>query len=185
MNYKLSRATLFLWLCVTAAFADVWSEAEKKIPRLDASAFKMLPRNVVQAAKNRGCSIPQTYVKKEPHNVITGSFARKGQTDWAVLCSSNSVSSIYIIWGGPTRCAPEIEALSDRDYLQGISKDGIGYSRSIAAASTTMIREAGLSFKGPQSPRIAHDGIEDAFLEKASTIRYCHKGKWMDLVGSD
>jgi hypothetical protein len=33
--------------------------------------------------------------------------------------------------------------------------------------------------------RIDHNGIDDAFLEKASITWYWYKGRWMQLQGAD
>ena len=57
-----------------------------------------MPANLVQDLQRRGCTIPQEHFTKEPHNVIRGEFAKPGQTDWAVLCSINRVSSILVYW---------------------------------------------------------------------------------------
>lgn len=47
--------------------------------------FPELPNNLVVELKRRGCTIPQPYRQA---NVIRGEFAKPGQTDSAVLCST-------------------------------------------------------------------------------------------------
>jgi hypothetical protein len=37
----------------------------------------------------------------------------------------------------------------------------------------------------PPLPPINHDGINDGIMEKASTIYYYHRGKWLGLHGAD
>jgi hypothetical protein len=32
---------------------------------------------------------------------------------------------------------------------------------------------------------VRHDGIDDAFVEKASAVWYLRQGKWVQLAGTD
>jgi hypothetical protein len=41
------------------------------------------------------------------------------------------------------------------------------------------------AYGGPKPPNIDHQGIDDAFIEKASTTHYFHQGKWLKLTGAD
>jgi len=41
------------------------------------------------------------------------------------------------------------------------------------------------AYGGPKPPTIDHQGIDDAFLEKASVVHYFHAGKWRKLTGAD
>ena len=41
------------------------------------------------------------------------------------------------------------------------------------------------SYGGVRPPKIKYMGINDIFTEKASTVWYFHKGKWIKLQGSD
>lgn len=80
--------------------------------------------------------MPQSFTSERPHNVVTGSFARAGQQDWAVLCSRQDSSSVLIFWGGADAESPtEFPRAADAGYLQGIGEGRIGYSRLLAAAS--------------------------------------------------
>lgn len=185
MNRPSFWATVSLLILVTTAVADVWTEAEKAITRLDPSTFAILPKRIVQALRDRQCVVPQAYLPTKPHNVITGSFAKEGQIDWAVLCSTNGVSSINIFWGGSAQCASKIEENEDRAYLEGISVDKAGYTRSISAVSKAQILESReMSHAGGKLPPISHAGIDDG-SEKGSTIHFCHKGEWLQLAGGD
>src|SRR6266581_8509559 len=117
-----------------------FDQADKKIVRLSPSAFPELPGNVVRELQRRGCTIPQEAFTKRRHNIIRGEFARPGQTDWAVLCSVNQtsrlssfwtdphyVSSILVFWSGSEKNPAEVATMEDRNYLQGISRDQIGF----------------------------------------------------------
>lgn len=187
--YQLVKALgvscLLTILAISLAQADEWSEAEKKIVRLGPSSFSELPKHLVEKLSARNCKIPQTYLNAKPQNVIRGSFAEKGQTDWAVLCSRNGVSSIQIFWGGPAKCLSKIEEREDRVEIQSIGETEIGYSRLIEPISRQAILESHKAHGVPPPPHISHQGIEEMFLEKASTIHYCKKGKWIELTGSE
>src|SRR5689334_12285023 len=123
---------------VTAALAQMpvdfqrqFDEAERRIVRLRPSAFPELPGSVVRELQHRGCTNPQKITKK-PHNGIKGQFTKRGQTDWAVLCSVNGTARILVFWNGSGKNVAEIALLPDRNFLQGISAEEIAYSRGIA-----------------------------------------------------
>ena len=37
----------------------------------------------------------------------------------------------------------------------------------------------------PPAPARDHDGLDHIFLGKASTILFCHQGKWVQLQGAN
>lgn len=140
---------------------------------------------MVRELQGRGCTIPQTPYTKKPHNVIRGDFAKPGQTDWAVLCSVKGVSTILVFWNGSERNPAEIAPMEDRNFLQGISTDEIGYSRGISPVGKDFIMRHYEAYGGPKPPPIDHQGIDDAFIEKASVMWYFFGGKWLKLTGAD
>ena len=162
-----------------------FDEAERRIVRLQPTAFPDLPRNVVRELKRRDCTIPQGPFTKRAHNVIRGEFAEPGQTDWAVLCSVKGVSTILVFWNGSEKNPAEIAAMEDRNFLQGITADEIGYSRGIRAAGKDFIMRHYAAYGGPKPPPIDHQGIDDAFIEKASVTWYFYRGEWLRLTGAD
>jgi hypothetical protein len=52
-------------------------------------------------------------------------------------------------------------------------------------ASARLIREYQRGFGGPASPPLDHDGIDDSFLEKGSSVWYWYRGQWLELQGAD
>ena len=126
----------------------------------------------------RGCRIPQEAFEggKTANNVITGEFARAGQKDWATLCSKGGTSSILLFWGGPTTCPSELRPDDDAKYFQGDT-----YSRGIRA-----VDEADLQgFDSPPAEGLmTHQGIEDAFTGKVSTVVSCINGKWQEVASA-
>ena len=190
----MQKKIFLLVLVVSAALCSVqghgaqdkWLMADAATTRLPPTAFPQLPRRIMHHLQARGCTVPQSYGSSVPHNVISGEFARKGQKDWAVLCSKNKVSSILVFWGGSTKSVAQIAGAEDRGFLQGIDGAGkIGFSRVIGVVDRKHILRNYKEYGGPKPPPIDHQGIDDAFMEKASTARYYYRGKWLELQGAD
>lgn len=159
---------------------------DSAISRLPPSAFSQLPENIVEYLHHKGCTIPQSYMRSEPHNVISGEFARRGQTDWAALCSRNGQSSVIVFWGGSTRSFSEIAKALDRTFLQMVSGDGkLAFSRSIESVGRDYILSHQQAYRGPKPQEVTHQGINDAYLEKGSVVLYYHRGNWLRLQGAD
>ena len=164
---------------------DEWTNADKQTIRLAPNRFSLLPKSIVNDLERRRCTVPQSYIEPDRHNVVRGEFKRKGQQDWAVLCSRNRRSSILLYWNGSTNGVSKIESIQDKDFLQGIGAGKIGYSRVIGIANARYINDHYKSYGGPKPPRISHHGINDAFAEKGSQVLYFHRGKWTKLQGAD
>ena len=162
-----------------------FAAAERRIVRLPPSAFPSLPGTVAKELQRRGCTIPQEGISKRLSNVISGQFARPGQTDWAVLCSVNGSSSILVFWNGTATDVAEVARREDRIYLQSLIGNEIAFSRSISAVGSDVILTHYKAYGGTTPPPLDHQGIDDAFLEKASSVQYFYKGKWLELTGSD
>lgn len=177
---------LAITLAVTTSAQDKWDVADRETVRLPPSAFTDLPSQIVKYLEGQGCTIPQSFVTRNPHNVIKGEFAKRGQTDWAVLCSRNRESSIIVFWGGSVKHRSELTKERDYDYLQVTTGDGgIGFSRVIGVVGSRYIEDRYKWYGGPKPPPITHQGINDIFAEKASVVLYFHKGKWFELQGAD
>jgi hypothetical protein len=179
-----------LCICFTRGLSaqtpEAWEAAARTIRRLPPDSFPRLPLAIRAALDARGCSVPQSFTSERPHNVITGSFARAGQQDWAVLCSHHDSSSLFVFWASADARPPtELARASDAGFLQGIGRGRIGYSRLLAVASPAQIRGYAAAFGGPLPKVLDHDGVEDAFAEKASTVSYLEGGRWLALTGAD
>lgn len=146
-------------------------------------AFRDVPTNVVEELALAGCTIPQTTSKK-PHNLIRGQFVEAGQYDWAALCSRGAKSSIVLVSSRKGRC-PEYALRDDSVYLQQVDNGKIEYSREIRRQSKVQLTKRLTDQPESSLKNVDHDGIEDAFLGKASTIYYCKDGKWSHINGAD
>ncbi|MGD9641586.1 MAG: hypothetical protein AB7V08_02485 [Elusimicrobiales bacterium] len=164
---------------------DIWDEADAKVRRLSPASFSELPDAVRDELSKRQCSVPQTFTSTKPHNVIHGEFSRKGQQDWAVLCSTGRASSILVFWGGSVKDMFVFPATPDKNCLQGIGEGKIGYSCDISVVGKDYILEHHKRYGGPTPPPIDHDGINGAFVGKASSVLYLEKGEWLSLTGAD
>jgi hypothetical protein len=183
-----------VWLVVsftTAGFAQPpldlqrWETADRQVVRLRPAAFPELPKNLLAELERRGCTIPQLSMMEGRQNVIKGQFAKRGQTDWAVLCSVERVSSILVFWNASEINPGRIAEMKDIDRLQGAGGDKIVYSRAITPVGKAAIMQHYAGFGGPKPPPIDHQGIDDAFFGKASVVNYLYQGKWLELTGAD
>jgi tetratricopeptide (TPR) repeat protein len=159
--------------------------AARKIPRLEPAAFVELPAGVRTVLERRGCRVPQPLDVAKPANVIRGRFFDSAQTGWAVLCSDGTASAILVFRDDADSHPEELGKAEDRNYVQGMGGDRIGYSRMLSAVGEKFIMEHYRAYGGPKPSPIDHEGIDDAFLEKASVVHYRHGGKWLQLTGSD
>ncbi len=188
MNQRHRRHFLVAVLSTASATLpaqDAWDKADRDIRRLSPSMFSGLPRPVGTDLERRGCTIPQVWYQKVPGNVISGHFRTPTVTDWAVLCSVNRVSTILVYLKGRADSVAELGSAPDKGYLQGVGDGKIGYSRAIAVVDSSVIRSAYEGSSDSELPPLDHEGIDDAFVEKASEVWYWYQGKWLRLSGAD
>ncbi|MGE0633089.1 MAG: hypothetical protein AB7O96_11810, partial [Pseudobdellovibrionaceae bacterium] len=97
---------------------------------LKPSDMKELPQEFRTALEQEGCRIPLTYNGESSSGWTKGSFAKRGQTDWAVLCSSKSgQSEVRIFWGGTQKpCPTSFASTPNKTYLQVVDKNKVGFS---------------------------------------------------------
>jgi hypothetical protein len=122
------RLTSLLFVVAAAgAGQDLdFKAAERQIVRLPPASFPELPPAIARELQHRGCTIPQDVFSRTPRNVISGEFARRGQKDWALLCSIKGSSSILVFWNGSAKNAAELNPADDLNYLQGLGGDKTG-----------------------------------------------------------
>jgi hypothetical protein len=165
--------------------SDDWvREAEKLVRRLGVEAFPELPEIVADTLVQRGCRIPQGRHEAERANVVRGEFFAKGQRAWAVLCSAGGYSSILLFRSDTDSTPDELAKAEDKNYFQN-EGTGYFYSREIRPVGRDFVVGHYRAYGGPKPPPIDHQGIDDAFLEKASVTHYWHDGKWLRLQGAD
>lgn len=175
-------------LIALLALSGAAAAAEGIIRRLPPSDFAELPHSIRQTLEQRKCTIPQSWEGWElkRHNVIQGAFFKAPQIDWAVLCSVEARSTILVFEQGSSQPSAELALADDQDFVQVVKPGELGFSRVINAIGRKRILDDHREFgrEKPPSP-LNHQGIDDAFAEKASVIHYFQKGQWLKLPGAD
>ena len=166
-------------------FRARFDAAAKAILSVPPDAFAQLPDAIISTLRSLGCTIPQPSASGPPRNVIRGDFFAPGQVGWAVLCGSGGFSSILVFRDDLDAHPEELARSEDKGYLQDVGNDKIEYSREITAVDRKFIMTHYRAYGGPEPPPIDHQGIDDAFLEKASVTYYWYEGKWLRLQGAD
>ena len=166
-------------------FQARFDAAAKAILSVPPDAFPQLPDTIISTLHSLGCTIPQPSASGPPRNVIRGDFFAPGQVGWAVLCGSGGFSSILVFRDDLDAHPEELARSEDKGYLQDVGNDKIEYSREITAVDRKFIMTHYRAYGGPEPPPIDHQGIDDAFLEKASVTYYWYEGKWLRLQGAD
>jgi len=172
-----SVAILFCILCFPMGAQPVRQSPRRTYPvvRLQPTAFPELPRNVDRELQRRGCTIPQPYTGKRA-NVIQGEFVKPGQTDWAVLCSTQGYTRLLVFRNG--------SATNPVELARNPDDPGRIFDWFILPADRKYIMDHYRAYGGPKPPPIDHQGIESGG-ETASVVLYYYRGKWLTLQGAD
>lgn len=176
---------VFVLLCLLCALSTHAADSNKTGRRLRVENYPELPSGVAAVLESRRCTIPQPSQDGPARNVIQGEFFRKGQKGWAVLCSSGGKSSILVFRNNYDSSPDEIAESPDNRFLIDTWQGETVYSREISAVDQKFILRHYRAYGGPKPPAIDHNGIDDAFLEKASITWYCRNNKWVQLQGAD
>lgn len=161
-----------------------WEQAERDIVRVAPSEIMELSPALRAELTRRNCMVPQPYYGSRS-NVVSGHFTSSERIDVAVLCSRDNISSILVFRGGASDSADELDSSPDRGYMQNIGPGEAGFSRRIGVATPETIKAYAEAFEGELPPTLDHEGIDNAFLEKASWIWYWYENRWLRLSGAD
>lgn len=154
------------------AIIDGHAHVPYRIRLLPVSSFPQLPAQVAQKLDGMGCMVPQTYAAREPENVISGSFEKKGSSDWAVLCSLHGVTTLYVFFQSDLTRPIALRHQPDTLWLGKEWGEDYGSAWGIAVRPSNLMR---------RSDQADHDGIEDDFLDQSSMVHYFKEGQWMTL----
>ncbi len=154
-----------------------------RIRLLPLTSFPELPAAVAAQLSRRQCMIPQSFEAKQPENVVHGAFRAPSSSDWAVLCSSEEMTTLYVFFGGDAESPIALRSQPDSAWL-GAEPGGsvLGSSWGIAVRSATELRASPELHRGIA---IDHDAIDDARLERSFTIHYFQAGRWINLSRGD
>jgi hypothetical protein len=147
---------------------------------VSASDFPELPGHIVSELQHRACRIPQVK-RNERSNVIEGEFLRAGQTDWAVLCTTEDGTRLLVFSEGPDQQPMEIERhISSARW-------------SIRALDQPDLTDWVSAWGRKPFPSLTHQGIS-SFIESGDlnskgfynysaeqVVFYFDRGKWVKL----
>lgn len=187
MNITILTVVLGTFSVFTLATPD-FNRAEREIKFLNPSEVQEFPESVKTKLQKDNCLIPTIPGSQGPTGWARGSFAKRGQTDWAILCSNSSgKSEIKIIWGGKDKpCIESFTSSENRNYLQVQDTAGtITFSRMIGMLSADQVFSLLKKAKASLPSNFKHDCIVDAFVGKGSLIYFCSNGKWENVPGAD
>jgi hypothetical protein len=153
-----------------------------RIRLLPLASFPALPAAVSGQLQQKDCMVPQTYAARGPENVIRGAFEKKGSDDWAVLCSVNGATTLYVFLQSRPEEPVMLRHQPDWEWLGSEAVGAYGSAWGISRRSPSQIRSSQLGRKGEV---IDHDGIEDAFIEHSSSVHYFQNGEWGVLEPRD
>ena len=159
--------------------------------RFPLDSFPDLPKVVRDSLVNRGCVIPTPGAWRA--NVITGAFTAKGAVEWAVICSVRDTSQILILNAKSGAVVDSLNRSADSGWIQSNGNRTWLFSRFIGVVPMSRLNVVPVDttvedvpYYGRVLPKpIDHDGFEEAFLDKASTIYYFALGRWLEVGGSD
>ena len=153
-----------------------------RIRLLPVSSFPDLPAEVAAQLERMRCMVPQTFEAQQPENVIQGAFQAPESRDWAVLCSLDRRTTLYVFFAGHYDSPEPLRSQSDTLWLGAEPGSNIyGSAWGIAVRSAAGLRE---SREWRAAAHFDHDAIEDARLERSATVHYWDRGKWIAL-GND
>jgi hypothetical protein len=154
------------------------AEVVYRIRLLPPASFPSLPATIASQLQQKNCLVPQTYEARRPENVIHGAFEEQGSDDWAVLCSINGATTLYVFFKSKPAEPIVLRHQRDAEWLGSEVIGEYGSAWGISTLKPSQIRAAKL---GRGMGVIDHDGIEDAFVERSSSIHYFRNGEWATL----
>jgi len=125
--------------------------------------------------------------------VITGAFTTKDVVQWAVVCSVHDTSQILVLDAKNGGVIDSLNRSADVDWIQGNGNSTWLFSRAISTVPMSTLNIVpedttgeDVLYYGAFLPKpIDHDGIDQAFLDKASSTFYFAQGKWIKVASSD
>ncbi|HEX3436433.1 MAG TPA: hypothetical protein VHT24_06660 [Pseudacidobacterium sp.] len=154
-----------------------------KIRLLPVASFPNLPQNIAAQLSLLHCMIPQTFEAHRPENVIHGAFERRGSSDWAALCSHDgSIDLLAFFQSSPEKPFTLVTHRATERMGAETPSSMMGSAWGISTIPLEgLMHTPGIHEHGP----FDHDGIEDDYVERSSTVRYYRNGSWLALEGNN
>jgi len=151
-----------------------------RIRLLPIASFPSLPAAIAAQLNEKKCMVPQTYQARTPENVIHGALERKGSDDWAVLCSVNGATTLYVFLQSQVAAPIALRHQRDTEWLGSEVLGAYGSAWGISLRLPAQIPAAKSSAFADRS-NLDHDAIEDADIERSSATHYFQNGTWIIL----
>ncbi|HEX3470195.1 MAG TPA: hypothetical protein VHT28_03335 [Silvibacterium sp.] len=151
-------------------------EVTYHIRLLPLASFPGLPAAIAAQLNEKKCLVPQTFEARTPENVIHGALERKGSDDWAVLCSVNGATTLYVFFQSQFTTPIALRRQRDTEWLGSEVLGAYGSAWGISLRLPSQISSSRSGTLG-----LDHDGIEDAYIEKSSATHYFQNGSWITL----
>lgn len=135
-----------------------------------------MPLHIVEYLEKSGCLIPQSDYIKNTHGGFQIPFGNKEQNDWAVLCSKNGFSSIWIFWNGSTSRISQFANYPDTAFI-----NSGGYFRVIGKDTTKPQTKENLRLYGEIIPQINTWGIDELTPDREHVIYYIYQNQLVIL----
>jgi hypothetical protein len=167
---------LITLLCSTTAAAPSPRRAATP-PRLPATIRRFVAsRHQTIPSSAHGC------------NVFSGHFFRPSQTDWAVLCASDTASSLLIFVAGRADSV-QLLAMDAQHPCRVDSLCACGFTLcdrpSVQSFIEHVLHDSDPGTEPPPVTRATHDGVEEWYDESYSIIHYYDQGHWVTITGMD
>lgn len=156
------------------------TEVTYRIRLLPIASFPGLPAAIAAQLNEKKCMVPQTYQARTPENVIHGSLERKGSDDWAVLCSINGATTLYVFLQSQIAAPIALRHQRDTEWLGSEVLGAYGSAWGISLRLPSQIRTAKSGAFTDRS-NLDHDAIEDSDIERSSATHYFQNGTWTIL----
>jgi hypothetical protein len=179
------RKFIVFCLLTTSALGQVYNPvAKERAPE----SIHQLPSGIRQDLTRRQCLIPKYKgdTGSEDAAYTRGHFRSGTSDDYAVVCHipSSTVQDVLVysnpkgVWKGEVIDRGEFDPAPKADKCEA----------TVGNASRGYILEHARAYAPEELkslPPLDHNGVEVGICEKASTILYFSKGKWLGLQGAD
>lgn len=154
-------------------YASEWGLAANRLKAKNHKELNILPEKISKYLTKEKCNIPTGAVGSNTPSALAtikgwtkGSFAKKGQIDWVIICVKKKHSFLKVFWGGEKRCKDHVNfKVKISNNLYGGSSypntNFFYYSRDVSAKKTRLL---------------------DALVEsndKGAEIYKCENGNWI------
>jgi hemin uptake protein HemP len=150
----------YLGLAMFCGAFSVSQSGPQKVLLLSPGRIPGLPVQVRTELERLGCEIPQNTASKAPNNVVSGTFSKVGQRDWAALCAHGDRMRVVVAWGGRSSCSAEPTDRIDPIANVWSQQQDNSFETYVISAPPKRILSFREFFGDDHKSAVTHDGIE-------------------------